>query len=104
MAQYIILYLGSDQPPSADFDPAASKAKWGQWVQELGAAAVNPGTPMMHSKIVSPNGVTDAGKQGSTGYTIVEAADMDAAIEMAKGCPYLEMGSLEVAELMQMPG
>jgi len=110
MAQYIIMYLGGDRfaennsPPDPNIDPAASKAKWGQWVQNLGAAAVNPGTPMMHSKIISPNGVTDAGKQGSTGYTIVEAENMDAAIEMAKGCPYLEMGSLEVAELMQMQG
>ncbi len=102
MAQYIIIYLGSDTPPPADFDPQASKAKWGQWLQGLGDAVVNRGTPMMHSKIVSPDEVADAGKKGSTGFTIVEADSMDAATEMAKGCPYLEMGNLEVAELMQM--
>jgi hypothetical protein len=40
-----------------------------------------------------------------SGYTIVEADSMDAALEMAKSCPFLDInGSLEVSELMQMPG
>jgi hypothetical protein len=30
---------------------------------------------------------------------------MEAALEMAKACPFLDIGgSLEVSELMQMPG
>lgn len=40
-----------------------------------------------------------------SGYTIVEADSMDAALEMAKACPFLDVnGSLEVSELMKMPG
>jgi len=39
-----------------------------------------------------------------SGYTIVEADSIEAALEMAKACPFLEIGgSLEVSELMQMP-
>jgi len=26
-----------------------------------------------------------------------------AALEIAKGCPFLEMGTIEVAEVMEMP-
>ena len=37
--------------------------------------------------------------------TIVEADSMDAALEMARACPFLEIdGTLEVSELMAMPG
>lgn len=34
-----------------------------------------------------------------TGYSIIKADTMDAAVQMAKGCPLLESGgSIEVAE------
>jgi len=40
-----------------------------------------------------------------SGFTIIEAESMDAALEAARSCPFLEIGgSLEVSELMQMPG
>jgi len=40
-----------------------------------------------------------------SGYTIIEADSMEAALSIAKDCPFLEMGgSLEVSELIQMPG
>jgi hypothetical protein len=32
----------------------------------------------------------------------VEADSMDAALEMAKACPFLEFGTIEVAEVKQM--
>ena len=40
-----------------------------------------------------------------SGYTIIESESMDTALSIAKACPFLEIGgSLEVSELMQMPG
>jgi hypothetical protein len=40
-----------------------------------------------------------------SGYTIVEADSIEAALSMAKACPFLEIGgSLEVSELVEMPG
>ena len=40
-----------------------------------------------------------------SGYTIVKADSMDAALSIAKACPFLDIGgSLEVSELMEMPG
>ena len=40
-----------------------------------------------------------------SGYTIIEADSMDAALSIAKVCPFLDIGgSLEVSELVEMPG
>ncbi|MFB3052547.1 MAG: YciI family protein [Dehalococcoidia bacterium] len=37
------------------------------------------------------------------GFSIVKADGMDAALEMAKACPTLEIGgTIEVAEVMEM--
>jgi hypothetical protein len=40
-----------------------------------------------------------------SGFTIIEADSMESALAIAKSCPFLEIGgSLEVSELMKMPG
>jgi len=39
-----------------------------------------------------------------SGYTIIEADSIEMAIDLAKACPFLEIGgSLENSELIQMP-
>jgi len=49
--------------------------------------------------------VSDGGTVGMSGYTIIEADSMEAALSVAKACPFLEVGgTLEVSELMKMPG
>ena len=79
-------------------------AKWKAWVDGLGDAVVNPGTPLGKSKTVSSAGVSDdGGSNPMSGFSIVTADSMDAALEMAKKCPFLEFGgTLEVAEVMEM--
>ena len=79
------------------------KAKWEAWIGGLGDKMVNPGSPLGMSKTVSSSGVTDdGGSNPLMEYSIVKADSMDAALEIAKGCPFLEMGTIEVAEVMQM--
>ena len=78
-------------------------AKWKAWVDGLGDAVVNPGTPLGMSKTVSSSGVSDdGGSNPLNGFSIVKADSMDAALEMAKGCPYLDIGTIEVAEVKEM--
>ncbi|NQV32036.1 MAG: hypothetical protein HQ515_05040, partial [Phycisphaeraceae bacterium] len=52
----------------------------------------------------NPDGsVTSGGKTSMSGFTIIETDSMESALDMAKRCPFLEVGgSLEVSELMQM--
>ena len=104
MSQFIIGYLGSPKPASPE-DGAAHMGKWKAWMDGLGDAVVTPPSPMMGTKIVSADGVSDdAGPDAMTGYMVVEVADMDAALDVAKTDPYLNMigAKIQVAELKRM--
>lgn len=104
MAKFAIFYLGGNKEMSPE-EGKAHRQGWQDWLSGLGEAVVSPGNPMMGNKTVTGAGVADTdGAMRITGYTVVEAADMDAALAMAKGCPFLDMGTLEVAEMMSMGG
>lgn len=104
MPQFVISYIGGDQPAS----PEEGKEHMGRymaWIKGLGAKAVSPMNPFGKTHTVKPSGDVEKGSSiGMSGYTIVEAESIEEAIEMAKACPFLDInGSLEVSELMQMP-
>lgn len=104
MSQYILVYVGGDQPASPE-EGKAHFAKYMEWLSSLGDAAVSPANPLKNTTTVNPDGSTSAGgKTTMSGYTIVEADSIEQALAMAKSCPFLEInGSMEVSELMQMP-
>jgi len=102
MAEFIIAYHGGKKPDSPEAG-AKHMERWKAWLGGLGDAVVNPGTPLGMSKMVSSDGVSDAdGPERLTGFSIVKAENMEVALEMARECPFLEMGTLEVAEVMTM--
>jgi hypothetical protein len=106
MPNYVLAYHGGSKPETPE-QGAAHMARWKVWVEDLGDAMVNPGTPMGMSKTVTAAGVTDdGGPNPLSGFSIVSADSMEAAIEIAKNCPFIEMdnASIELAEAMQMPG
>lgn len=105
MAQYIITYLGGNQPSSPE-EGQQHFAKYKEWLTSLGDSAVSPANPLKDTTTVNPDGsVSSGGTTAMSGYTIIESESMDAALSIAKACPFLEIGgSLEVSELMQMPG
>lgn len=102
MSDYVIAYIGGKMPESPE-EGADQRARWQAWIDGLADAVVNPGTPLGMSKKISSDGeVTDGGENRLTGYSVVKAESMEAALEIAKACPFLEMGTLEVAEVMEM--
>ena len=105
MENYVFVYRGGLEFKSQE-EGAKHMAKWGAWVGGLGDASVNRGTPFKKSKIVSSDGVSeDGGSNHLTGYSIVKAKSMDAALKMAKACPHLDIGgSIVVAEVTEMKG
>ena len=105
MAQYIMTYLGGDQPSSPE-EGRQHFAKYKEWLVSLGDSAVSPANPLKDTCTVNSDGtVTTGGTTSMSGYTVIEADSMEAALEFAKACPFLDIGgSLEVSELMQMPG
>ncbi|PCJ07186.1 MAG: hypothetical protein COB16_11960 [Rhodobacteraceae bacterium] len=104
MAQFIFAYHGGKKP-----DTPAEGAKvmdaWKSWMASMGDALIVPGAPVGMSKTVSNGGIADdGGANPLAGYSVVEAADVSAASEMAKGCPMVVdgNGSVEVAEILEM--
>ncbi len=104
MPKFIFAYHGGGRPETEE-EGAKVMAAWQAWLGGMGEHCVDMGNPVGMSKTVSAGGVADdGGSNPLSGYSIVEAADIDAAIGMAKGCPILDGGSgtVEVAPIMEM--
>ncbi len=105
MTQFVIVYLGGN-PPSTPEEGQQHMQKYMAWLADLGAAAVSPGNPLKGTQTVhSDASVSSGSNTAMSGYTIIDVESMEAALSIAKACPFLEVGgTLEVSELMKMPG
>lgn len=105
MPQYVISYLGGNRPATKE-EGMEHMSKYKAWLSALGESVVSPANPFGHTHTVnSDRSVVEGSQSSMSGYTIVAADSIDAAIAIAKDCPFLDIGgSLEVSELMQMPG
>jgi hypothetical protein len=104
MPKYMMIYHGGGRPDSPE-EGEKVMAAWMAWMGGIGENLVDGGNPAGMSKTVTATGVEDnGGANPVSGYTLINAADMDAAIEIAKGCPILEggQGTVEIAEAMEM--
>ncbi|NRB16883.1 MAG: hypothetical protein HRU33_04730 [Rhodobacteraceae bacterium] len=104
MAQFIFAYHGGKKPDTPE-DGAKVMQAWKDWMGSMGDALIVPGAPVGMSKTVSASGLADdGGANPLSGYSVVEAVSIDAASEMAKGCPMVVDGdgSVEVAEILEM--
>ena len=102
MPNYAFFYYGEPKFDSPE-EGAKEQERFMAWVTSLGDALVNPGTPLGMARTVNASGVSDgASSNRLTGFSLVRADSMDAALEMAKGCPFLRVGTVDVAEVMEM--
>ena len=99
MPQCAIVYLGGDQPSSPE-EGKLHMSKYMEWLSSLGDSAVSPANPLRNMYTVNSDGnVTAGGKTTMSGFTIIEADSMEETLEIAKDCPFLEIGG---SELIQM--
>ena len=104
MPKYVFAYHGGGMPESEE-EQAEHMAAWAAWMGAIGPAFLDQGAPCSMAKTVTRSGVTDGGGGNPiSGYGLVEAVDIDAAVEMAKGCPIVTLGdgSIEVAETFEV--
>ena len=103
MAKFVFAYTGGN-PPQNEAEGEAVMAAWMGWFGTLGAAVIDGGNPFGDSQSVASDGSTrDGNSTNLGGYSIVEAADIATAADLAKGCPALASGgSVDVYEAMAM--
>ena len=104
MTNYVLIYTGGGMPESEE-EKATMMAAWGAWYGEMGAAIVDGGNPFSASKNVSSSGVSDGGFSSppATGYTVISAESLDAAVATVKNHPHVSFGGqVSVYETFQM--
>lgn len=103
MQQFVFAYHGGSTNMTQE-EGKAHMGQWMAWMENLGEAVVDRGVAVGSSKTAGPEGIIqDGGANPLSGYTIVQAIDMDAALKMALESPHIAIGgSIEVAPVMNM--
>jgi len=95
MSNYVLLYTGGGMP-ATDSERKRITDEWNAWYKKIDKAVVDQGNPFSPmAKYISGDGKIYDGPIGSmiTGYTIIKAMSLDAAIQLAKSCPALKSGA-----------
>ena len=111
MSEFLYLYRGGQRETSPERWQQQTQ-KWMTWLKDLAAKGhiKDQGQPLERSgKVVRGHGktVTDGpfaeAKDVIGGFTLVEARDIDQAVELSKGCPIFETdGAVEVRPVQKM--
>ncbi len=104
MSKYLFVYHGGENPERQE-EVAEVMNAWGQWLGSMGSSVIDGGNPVGISSTVQSNGtvVDNGGDNPASGYSLVEASDLNEALTKAKGCPVLSAGgTVEVAEAIDM--
>jgi len=108
MSRFMMIYKGeaTDMADMTEQEGAAVMAKWGVWMEEVGPALADVGTPFGPGSSIVDDGSTGP-VIGLTGYSIVESDSLEHASALTDGHPYLSEGagnySIEIFELMPVP-
>jgi hypothetical protein len=98
MKKFVLLYRGTrDQVPTQE-----STGAWIEWFTSLGDAVIDAGNPFSVGREVSAEGTTEIARSddGVTGYTLINAPDIDAAEKIALSHPIVR--SIQVFEAVPM--
>jgi hypothetical protein len=110
MKKFLVLY----KAPTSSFEqmkkatPEQQKAgmdAWMTWSKKSAGAIADMGGPLGKSLRVTPSGATPVSNDLG-GFSILNAESKEALAESLKGHPHFMMpeGSIEVVELMPIPG
>ena len=100
MPNYLLAYHGGKM---ADTKEAQGQvmAAWGKWMQALGPALIDGGNPVSKASTIDSKGKVGAGTGANSvsGYSIIKAESLEAAVKLAQDCPVLQGGAtIEVCE------
>jgi len=111
MSEFVYLYLGGEAGRSRERMQQMMQ-KWMTWLKQLGEQGhiKDQGQPLERAgklvkgkqKTVTDGAFAEA-KDVVGGYTLIEARDLEQAVELSKGCPIFEVeGAVEVRPVLKM--
>ncbi len=103
MTKFVFVFHGGTMAET-EAEQEEVMAAWGAWFGQMGEAVIEPGNPFAQNRTVGSGGTSNGGGDNpATGYTVVQADSIDAAADLAKGCPILDGGgTVEVCEAIDM--
>jgi hypothetical protein len=102
MGKFVVVYVGGAMGETPE-EQEASMNEWMSWFGSLGSAVTDMGNPFMSSTALEAHGVRSEATSGLSGYSIIEAENLDDAANLVAKCPILtDGGSLELYEAHQM--
>lgn len=110
MKRYIVTYLAPPQAAMEAMMNATPEQKaegmkpWMAWMESCGSALIDGGAPLMAGGHLTPGG-WQGPNSSVTGYSILEAENMDAAKALVEGHPHLqwiEGCAIDIFEAMPM--
>jgi hypothetical protein len=108
MAKYMMIYRGeaTDLSSMSEEEATAVLTKWQTWMEKVGPALVDIGSPFGDGTAVIDDGSSGPASSLS-GYSIIEASDLGEATVLADGHPFLSEGlgsyAIDLFELMPVP-
>ena len=100
MPNYLLAYHGGGMPETPE-EQAHEMEAWMSWMGGLATAMVDGGNPVGAARTMDSDGSVREGGGANpiTGYSVIQAESLNAAVELARGCPILASGgSVEIAE------
>jgi len=99
----MLVYLGGEHSA----DPEEGKKhfeEYRKWLESLNDAVVSAANPLKDTHVISSDGKSQAGSSTMmSGFTVLEAPSIEAAVLMSESCPFLKIGgTLEVSEMVDM--
>lgn len=99
MAKFILMYHHSTRKPT---DTGALQARWGAWLETHRTALIEVQNPLGPARRITAEGTSEPASATIMGYSVIECPDEEAALGIAQSCPYVEMGDLEIAPILEM--
>ena len=93
MANFLLTFHGGSMPETKAEQDQVMGA-WTDWFAAIGDALVDGGNPISQARAISPDGSVMDATSAPSGYSILKADNLDAAVALAKGCPVLAGGAV----------
>jgi hypothetical protein len=97
MKRFLLLYQGPPAPPDAGHEG------WPEWFAGIGDALVDLGSPTKNGIVARGDGSTSTDAPGLNGYSIIQAKDRSAALDLIESHPLLAFGGGHEIALFELP-